>query len=670
MLERISILLFTRLLRRTSAPYWAVFAMDIFLAALSYILVITFSPIPPQPQGLIYTQWSHLGIYAGCFLISSLIVGSYRYIVRFSAIEDLFRILKTIVLSYIFLTSINFIVIYVKGFHYFGYWNIFLSGVISISLMISIRLFVKHLYSKFQTIINRKRKVIMLGTGIDTFAVAVALKSETAQDIYPVATLDINNSTKIKTASGIPIIPYSADTLESVFKEYESDTLLVLSSQFERFRSTLSDIIINHNFNIILLNKTEELLHEDGAVLPEKLRTAKISDINIDDLLFRDHLVRDYRNVREELGGNCVLITGAAGSIGSELTRQVAMLNPSRLVLVDIAETPMHDLYLEMSQKYPALDIRFIIGNVRDEAVMGRIFAQNTPKYVFHAAAYKHVPMMEATPSEAVMNNVFGTKVIADLSIRNNVRKFVFVSTDKAVNPSNVMGASKRIAEIYVQSVFNNHKDHGSGETTDFITTRFGNVLGSNGSVIHLFRKQIAAGGPITVTDKRIIRYFMTISEACSLVLEAGCIGNGGEIYIFDMGRPVRIYDLAIKMIHLAGLSPEKDIRIIETGLRPGEKLYEELLNNKEHTKPTLHNKIMVAQSRNYALPEVIMHLDKLKNSAESGDDGRVVEEMKKMVPEYKSQNSQWEIIDDILSDSSNPDMKGFILNENQDPTF
>lgn len=344
------------------------------------------------------------------------------------------------------------------------------------------------------------------------------------------------------------------------------------------------------------------------------------------------------------------MITGAAGSIGSEIVRQVAAMDAREIVLLDQAETPMHDMQLELEGSFPNIKIHLFIGDVANRERIERAFVKYKPRYVFHAAAYKHVPMMERNPQEAVLTNIFGTKNVADLSVKYGVEKFVMISTDKAVNPTNVMGASKRIAEIYVQSLFYHLRNTSDTQSTRFITTRFGNVLGSNGSVIPLFRRQIEQGGPVTITHRDIIRYFMTIPEACSLVLEAGIMGKGGEIFVFDMGQPVKIWDLAERMISLSGLRVGEDIEIVETGLRPGEKLYEELLNEKEHTIATHHKKIMIARVRTYSFHDVCEHLDRLEKSLYRGPSHDIVAEMKHMVPEFKSNNSIYQEIDSELS--------------------
>jgi FlaA1/EpsC-like NDP-sugar epimerase len=377
--------------------------------------------------------------------------------------------------------------------------------------------------------------------------------------------------------------------------------------------------------------------------------SAHVQNIKIEDLLSRDPIVNNNPLISESTRDKTVLITGAAGSIGSEIVRQIASYKPGRIILLDQAETPMHDMQLELEQKFKDVNKVMCIADVSNYARLDEIFSTYRPQIVYHAAAYKHVPMMEANPIEAVVTNVFGSKNVADLSMRYGAEKFVMISTDKAVNPTNIMGASKRIAEIYVQSLALSIKNEHRA-ATNFITTRFGNVLGSNGSVIPLFRRQIAQGGPVTVTHHDIIRYFMTIPEACSLVLEAGCMGNGGEIYIFDMGKPVKIYDLASRMISLSGLRPNVDINIVETGLRPGEKLYEELLNEKELTTATQHKKIMIAKVRTYDYADVCASLNRLRDVVDTHVTHDIVAQMKTIVPEFKSQNSEFELIDKELT--------------------
>ena len=377
----------------------------------------------------------------------------------------------------------------------------------------------------------------------------------------------------------------------------------------------------------------------------QKEISKKIKSFQIEDLLDRKPIILDNKSISSQINNKTILITGAAGSIGSEIVRQVVDFNPGTLLVLDQAETPLHDLTLELQKIECNTNIVSIVADIRDKACLEKIFELYRPSLIYHAAAYKHVPLMEENPSQAIFVNVLGTKNLADLSIKYGVERFVMVSTDKAVNPSNVMGASKRIAEKYVQSLYFEELKTNS-DTTKFITTRFGNVLGSNGSVVPLFSKQIAEGGPVTITHEEIIRYFMTIPEACQLVLEAGSMGNGGEIYIFDMGKPVKIYDLAKKMIRLAGYVPDKDIKIKVVGLRPGEKLYEELLNDNSKTLPTHHEKIMVAQEDIDKHDVVKNSIDEILDASKQYNSHLVVTKMKKLIPEFKSLNSIFEILD------------------------
>ena len=397
----------------------------------------------------------------------------------------------------------------------------------------------------------------------------------------------------------------------------------------------------------------KEATVKDGSLTDEQMQGLQIKEVSVEDLLPRSEIRVDIDSIAKQIKGKRVLITGSAGSIGKEIVRQVAQLKPDKMMLIDQAESPQHDVRLMMAKDFSDVPCEAIVTSISRRTRMEYIFDSFRPDYVFHAAAYKHVPMMEDNPSEAIMNNVYGTKVIADCSVKYGVKKFVMISTDKAVNPTNVMGCSKRICEIYVQSLdrklkleaMENEKNHnGKAEYTQFVTTRFGNVLGSNGSVIPLFREQIKNGGPVTVTDKRIVRFFMLIPEACKLVLEAGTMGNGGEIFVFDMGKPVKIDDLAKRMIALSGA---KDIEIKYTGLREGEKLYEEVLNELENTKPTFHEKINIAQVREYDYEEVDKEIDKLIELAKQFDNMATVLKMKQIVPEYKSNNSVYEALDD-----------------------
>ena len=428
------------------------------------------------------------------------------------------------------------------------------------------------------------------------------------------------------------------DDIASVIEREHIQAVLVSPTRLKKFQNSpeFQDVLIKAGVKIFIAQFAREANVKDGELTDEDFAGVQMKEVQVEDLLPRQEIKVDMDSVGEMLTGRRVLITGSAGSIGSEMVRQIAIYKPAAMMLIDQAETPQHDILLMVS-KYPDIQTEVIVTSICHEHRMDRIFRQFKPDYVFHAAAYKHVPMMEHNPSEAVLNNIHGTKVIADLSVKYGVKKFVMVSTDKAVNPTNVMGCSKRICEIYVQSL------NAAQTTTQFVTTRFGNVLGSNGSVIPLFREQIKNGGPVTVTDERIVRFFMLIPEACKLVLEAGTKGHGGEIFVFDMGKPVKIIDLARRMIALSGV---KNVEIQITGLRPGEKLYEEVLNELEGTKPSFHEKIRIAEVRQYDYQKVNQAIEELIAIAKQFENMATVRKMKEIVPEYKSNNSEYEVLD------------------------
>jgi FlaA1/EpsC-like NDP-sugar epimerase len=437
-----------------------------------------------------------------------------------------------------------------------------------------------------------------------------------------------------------------SDNLESIIKKERIEAILVSPLRNKDFQKNqkLQDLFISKGVKIFMASNAKEW--KDGD---DDYTDVHLKEVSVEDLLPREEIRVDMKSVGEMLKDKCVFITGSAGSIGSEMVRQVAHFKPSSMILIDQAETPQHDIRLMMNKDFPDVKAEVIVTSISRVTRMDALFRKYRPDYVFHAAAYKHVPMMEDNPSEAVLNNIYGTKVIADLSVKYGVKKFVMISTDKAVNPTNVMGCSKRICEIYVQSLDREQKirqlrnEISKGEYTQFVTTRFGNVLGSNGSVIPLFKEQIRNGGPVTVTDKRIVRFFMLIPEACKLVLEAGTKGNGGEIFVFDMGQPVKIAELAQRMIQLSGA---KNVEIKYTGLRPGEKLYEEVLNDLEGTKPTFHEKIRIAEVREYDFAQVSKDIDELVAISKNYDDMVTVKKMKEIVPEYKSNNSVYEELD------------------------
>jgi FlaA1/EpsC-like NDP-sugar epimerase len=486
-----------------------------------------------------------------------------------------------------------------------------------------------------------KKKVIVFDTSADGLHIKKVMNSLPNGDMQVVAFLDDSFSTAGKLLEGIPI--YSTQESSIAKLRGEGVELLILASKHIE-KGKLNDLVdscLAHGIRIQQVPAMRDWLNG-------RLDTQQLQNINIEDLLEREVIKIHNEAIYSELKGKKILVTGAAGSIGSELVRQLLSYRPSLIIMCDKAETPMHDFMLEVAEKYKNSNVKAYLGDICDRQRMEHLFEVYNPQIVFHAAAYKHVPLMEDNPSIAVLNNVYGTKSLAELAVANDVEKFVMISTDKAVNPTNVMGASKRIAEIFTQSYFRHLtrdvvKGDNSHGVTKFVTTRFGNVLGSNGSVIPRFKKQLEKGGPITVTHPDITRYFMTIPEACLLVIEAGVMGQGGEIFIFDMGKPVKIADLARKVIKLSGKEPDTDIRIIYTGLRPGEKLYEELLNNAENTRPTYHEKIMIADVRQYDFDIVEKRITKLIASARQHYTLETVFLMKELVPEFMSNNPTYE---------------------------
>ncbi len=636
-----------RHLSMSTAPHWVVLTCDIFIVLLgaTISLLCSDSTYPDSTSSLALKSL----LITGVFAISFIIVKPYHSIVRLSTIEDIYRIVLSVFIAMLTLVIAESIYQIQFAKHIVGLWNLAVIGILSFSLMTLIRLAIKYIFMAVNTVNNSRKRVVVLGSTINSFALATALNAESYGQFRPVLMLSLNSRNLASSVNGIPIRAYDPDTIAQIFEEYHSDTLLFLSSQIEFMRSGGADAFLANHIRLLMLNQVEEF---DINTDSQPTLSPHVKNIRIEDLLGRETINSNNPSIAVHIHGQRVLITGAAGSIGSEIVRQVASFNAAQIILVDQAETPMHELQLEMLEKFPDIDIKLCIADVANENRMAHIFEKFPPRIVFHAAAYKHVPMMEHNPTEAIITNVLGTKCLADLSLRFNVERFVMISTDKAVNPTNIMGASKRIAEIYTQSLDYHLHRNNDKRSTRFITTRFGNVLGSNGSVIPLFRKQIANGGPVTVTHRDITRYFMTIPEACALVLEAGCMGDGGEIFIFDMGKPIRIYDLATRMISLSGLRPNQDIKIVETGLRPGEKLFEELLNDHELTITTHHKKIKIARVRVYDYDDVCSRITILRKYTDAGDSHNVIAQMKRIVPEFKSQNSQWEAIDSEITDS------------------
>ena len=507
-------------------------------------------------------------------------------------------------------------------------------------LMWALRVLVKTLY-ELTTLDARAIRVLIYGAMEGGVGLAKSIRSQSPARFNVKGFIaPIGNFSNHNRVMGVQVYN-SSDDISQIIKRLRIEAVLIASPRVEEFRNDqhLQDQILGAGVKIFMSESTKEVNVKDGELADDQFdpdNDLRLKEVSVEDLLPRDEIRVDMKSVGELLNGRRIMITGAAGSIGSEMVRQIAAYKPEAMMLIDQAETPDHDLQLMMEKRFPKVQSEVVVTSICKQDRMESIFKEFRPDYVFHAAAYKHVPMMEGNPSEAVQNNIYGTKVIADLSVKYGVKKFVMVSTDKAVNPTNVMGCSKRICEIYVQAL-------GKTCKTQFVTTRFGNVLGSNGSVIPLFKEQIQNGGPVTVTDERIVRFFMLIPEACKLVLEAGTKGNGGEIFVFDMGKPVRIADLAKRMIKLSGA---KNIEIKYTGLRPGEKLYEEVLNDLEGTKPTFHEKIRIAEVRNYDFDEVSKDIDELIEISKHYDNMATVKKMKEIVPEYKSNNSVYEELD------------------------
>ena len=639
-----------------TTPRWIILLLDMLIVLFCFVATVVADMYSMHtvtaPATIIINAFIVLAVY---FLVTY-ISKSYTCVIRLSVIEDLYRIFMAIAVSTLLLIGINILKLAFTGVPFMKFWNILIIGALSFSLMMIERLCIKYLYMRMNSDTKDRKRVLVLGTSFSSVLLANALKGEIGGKFLPVGLLSIKSGPDNSEINGFKVYRFDPLKMNEIFAEQSIDALLFDSKSYNLMSSGFADYFIKNDIKLLAMNKVAEF-EQDRGNRPGGISTL-IKEVQIEDLLGRDPIVLNNPLVNQHISGTCVLITGACGSIGSEIVRQVANYRASKIVLFDQAETPMHDIALEMRNDYPDADIELFMGDVRNRERVEEAFEKFRPQYVFHAAAYKHVPMMEINPTEAILANVMGTRNVADLALKYDVYKFVMISTDKAVNPTNVMGCTKRLAEIYCQSLFFDAQRR--GKKTKFITTRFGNVLGSNGSVIPLFRRQIAAGGPVTVTHKDIIRYFMTIPEACSLVLEAGCMGHGGEIYIFDMGEPVKIYDMARRMISLAGLKPDIDIKIVEIGLRPGEKLYEELLNDKEKTTATVNRKIMIAKVRTYDYLDVCNNIDKIISLASKGDVHGMIYAMKEFVPEYKSQHSRFEAIDKEIEGetrSENPDI-------------
>jgi FlaA1/EpsC-like NDP-sugar epimerase len=626
-------------------PRWLIFILDLFCVQLclffSFILRSNFNLKAVAYYDLSAILCISLLLNAVLFYL----LKSYAGIIRYTNIEDTFRLLIVNSIAAVFYFSINFIISHTSvGILLFPISVVVINFFITNFVLITYRLLVRYcfkFYQVHQVEKDSKIRAAVFDTGEYGLQTKKVINDFPNSGIQVVAFIDELLSKSGKLMEGIPI--YSVD--ESTFKKLnqeEVELLIIANRGLSKDKlNYLVDTSLKYGIRVQQVPPVQQWLN--GEFNQEQL-----TDINIEDLLEREVIKINNEKIHFELKNKKILVTGAAGSIGSELVRQLVKYKPSLIILCDKAETPMHDLSLELTENYKNVNIKAYLGDICDRIRMEHLFEIYNPEVVFHAAAYKHVPLMEDHPSVAVLNNVLGTKILAELAVANEVEKFVMVSTDKAVNPTNIMGASKRIAEIYTQSYYKHllkQKDIAHSFLTKFVTTRFGNVLGSNGSVIPIFNKQLRNGGPITVTHPEITRYFMTIPEACQLVIEAGVMGQGSEIFVFDMGEPVKIADLARKIIKLSGKEPDTDIKIIYTGLRPGEKLYEELLNNTENVMPTYHDKIMIARVREYDFPIVKDKVDKLIASARQHYTLETVGLMKELVPEFNSNNAAYDSI-------------------------
>ena len=620
---------------KKSLPYWCIFLIDCSVVFLSYMFIYQQLNSGIKTLGVL----PNLSILIGCFTffhaIGFRLFHTYDGILRYSSFIDLQRVFYAVVCGAA-ISSVSYPMLHnIDKFDHINldYKNIILASLLSTLVLWAIRVIAKTIFDVSLSDYNIKHAFIY---GVKEGGIGLAKQIKNSKPMKFKLMGFISDDTKIKHHHLMGTKVYAPD-LNTIRKMRNNNisTLLISPGAINVFRANkdFQDALLAEGIHIYMPTTQEWNRNEQQ----------QLKEVSIEDLLPRDEISIDMESVGAMLHGKRILITGSAGSIGSEMVRQIAKYSPAELILIDSAETPQHDIRLMMAKQFPEIKAETIVTTICSKSRMEHIFKTYLPDYVFHAAAYKHVPMMENNPCESIQNNVYGTKILADLAIKYGVKKFVMISTDKAVNPTNVMGCSKRICEIYVQSLNKAVKDGIVKGETQFVTTRFGNVLGSNGSVIPLFKKQIKAGGPVTVTDPRIIRYFMLIPEACKLVLEAGTKGNGGEIFVFDMGKPVNIADMAQRMINLSGA---KNVEIKYTGLRAGEKLYEEMLNEKESTKPSFHDKIRIANVREYDYTEVSKQIDDLIEKSKLYDEMITVKKMKEIVPEYKSNNSIYEKLD------------------------
>lgn len=622
---------------KKSLPYWAIALIDCLLVFTSMLFVFTLSTGLMSTISVLQPLCATILLYVICYVVGFRVFHTYSGVFRYSSFVDLLRVARAIVLGLVLSLGLRFLLSECGDLFIFIRLRVLLiSAALSMLLMWGMRVIVKFLHDN--TFARRNaEKVFIYGVKDGGIAIAKSLGSQDSSKYELTGFVSDEPEMFGRVLMGVPVYANNESLIELM--KYKGATRLLVSplrtENLRRNKRVISELI-EAGIKILIYNQLQEW---DGK---SDIRAQQLREVEIEDLLPRGEIDIDIDATCGQLSGKCILITGAAGSIGSEIVRQVSIYSPSKLVLIDQAETPLHDVRRFMASDYPDVESLTIVADITHKMRMEELFARYRPNYVFHAAAYKHVPMMEDNPGEAIRNNVEGTRIIADLAVKYGAEKFVMVSTDKAVNPTNVMGCSKRICEIYVQSLDIAIKAGRVKGVTRFVTTRFGNVLGSNGSVIPIFKEQIKRGGPITVTHPDIFRYFMLIPEACKLVLEAGTISQGGEIFVFDMGEPVKIVDLAKQMIKLSGA----DVKIEFTGLRDGEKLYEEVLNEKEISLPTVHPKIMIAKVREYDYESIVGVYDELYQSSLTEDNMSIVKRMKQLVPEFKSQHSVYEILD------------------------
>lgn len=620
---------------KKSLPYWCIFWIDCAVIFISYLFIYQQINSGAKALGILGQLSMFFAIFTLFHAIGFRIFHTYDGILRYSSFIDLQRVFYAVTFGAVLSAITKNMLL---STHFFPgveieYRNIVLGALISTLVLWAIRVIAKTIFDVSLSDYNIKHAFIY---GVKEGGIGLAKQIKNSKPMKFKLMGFISDDTKIKHHHLMGTKVYAPD-LNTIRKMRNNNisTLLISPGAINVFRANkdFQDALLAEGIHIYMPTTQEWNRNEQQ----------QLKEVSIEDLLPRDEISIDMESVGSMLHGKRILITGSAGSIGSEMVRQIAKYSPAELILIDSAETPQHDIRLMMAKQFPEIKAETIVTTICSKSRMEHVFKTYLPDYVFHAAAYKHVPMMENNPCESIQNNVYGTKILADLAVKYGVKKFVMISTDKAVNPTNVMGCSKRICEIYVQSLNKAIEEGIINGKTQFVTTRFGNVLGSNGSVIPLFKKQIKAGGPVTVTDPRIIRYFMLIPEACKLVLEAGTKGNGGEIFVFDMGKPVNISDMAQRMINLSGA---KNVEIKYTGLRAGEKLYEEMLNEKESTKPSFHDKIRIANVREYDYTEVSKQIDDLIEKSKLYDEMLTVKIMKEIVPEYKSNNSIYEKLD------------------------